>query len=148
MINCDDGKYCNKELLSAVSGTCDGGYYCRGGTITYTDGVPITVKTGAKSPRPLRELRITQLQELDAEGFAKIEGDVCPRGHYCVPGVDKPVKCAKGKYLPYRGAKAGSECIDCWPGYLCEKDGMSVPVTECPAGFYCPRGTAEAGNAT
>jgi hypothetical protein len=149
MTDCTNGSYCNKEILAAVSGTCDAGYYCRTGTITYTkDSKTITEKTGAKSKRPLAELRIPELREVDADGYAKVEGDICPRGHYCGAGDHTPNKCAAGKYLPYRGASLIGECQDCWPGYLCPNQGMPIPVTLCPPGFFCPLGRSDASSAS
>jgi hypothetical protein len=74
-------------------------------------------------------------------------GNICPIGHYCIAGGTttggKP--CPVGKYLPYTGAKADTECLKCIAGYFCDEKGMGLPTDakKCPEGFYCPEGTSQ-----
>ena len=110
---CTAGKYCDKDQLAAVTGDCKEGHYCTLSATVYNPSNSIF-------------------------DF----GDTCTEGHYCVAGSSAPTACGLGKYLPYTGAVASSECIDCPPGYVCDSTGISFPTTSCPAGYYCPPGTS------
>ena len=62
-------------------------------------------------------------------------GDICPLGHYCPQGSDRPLPCNNATYMNDTGA---AECLDCPAGYKCV---TGVEPDPCPAGFYCPAGT-------
>lgn len=131
--SCTAGSYCSKSQLSAVSGSCTQGHYC---TLSATAPAPTS--------------------KISSFSF----GDVCPKGSYCPTGTSVPTACPIGKYMPYTGAVASADCIDCPPGYYCPNSGttdttivvctagyicasgVSDPTTyPCPAGSYCPAGS-------
>jgi hypothetical protein len=68
--DCLPGSYCSAQGLSAVSGTCSAGYYCK-----------------TKST-------------LQAPETADVNGNFgpCPTGHYCPAGTAEPIKCPPGYY--------------------------------------------------
>ena len=81
----------------------------------------------------------------------------CPAGAYCpVPGLVDPLPCAPGTFSGQVGRDRCTPCpvghicpgfgrIDpaiCPPGYVCSREGLAHPNVLCPAGMYCPNGTA------
>ncbi|XP_033646870.1 uncharacterized protein LOC117306372 isoform X1 [Asterias rubens] len=101
---------------------CDGGYYCQ------YDGQPnVTAMCNegfycsgnASIPNP-------------EDG---VTGDICPIGHYCPKGIDRPLPCLNATYMNRTGA---AECLDCPAGSYCTQGDRPDP---CPAGYYCPMGT-------
>ncbi|CAN0080879.1 unnamed protein product, partial [Laminaria digitata] len=77
----------------------------------------------------------------DANGAV---GGVCPPGFYCPEGSVAPRGCQSGTYSPSTGNTNSSACLACEPGFMCPNASTSTPTEPCPAGFYCPAGTAEA----
>ena len=63
---------------------------------------------------------------------------LCDVGRYCVGGANNPTNCPAGRYNPYRGAIALTDCLACPAGMYCGA-GTSLP-TVCPAGYFCTRG--------
>lgn len=128
MVECDQGKYCDEDMMSAVKGNCFAGFYCL---------------AGSKVPGPTNE--------------STMKGDICPAGSYCAAGA-QPVECAIGKYLPYTGASSESECLQCPAGYYCDEAGLANPkicpagyycpnntsdysTNPCTIGHKCPEGS-------
>ena len=64
-----------------------------------------------------------------------VTGDICPIGHYCPEGIDRPLPCLNATYMNRTGA---AECLDCPAGSYCTQGDRPDP---CPAGYYCPMGT-------
>jgi hypothetical protein len=131
--DCTTGKYCNKDQMAAVAGDCEAGHYC-------------TLAATVKNP---------------SNGIFDF-GDICPTGKYCEAGTGTPVDCPIGTYMPYTGAKALSECIECPPGYVLRHYRYNFPdnslscsdmsahqelvmetTTPCDAGYYCEEGSHE-----
>ncbi|KAL8273754.1 hypothetical protein Esti_002354 [Eimeria stiedai] len=84
---------------------------------------------------------------------------ICSIGYYCSTGV--PVACRAGTYGAYVPEKESPDCLPCpegffcdeaamtrvsikpcTAGYTCNSTGLPRPRTICPAGAYCPEGTA------
>lgn len=65
--------------------------------------------------------------------------NLCPRGSYCIGGVQ--TKCATGKFGTMAGAQTeAGGCADCPMGYNCQPGTAHFELVPCPAGGYCPRG--------
>lgn len=128
---CPAGKFCKN--LTQPSGACAAGYLCAAGSTSAT---------------PTGVANLT----LNTNG-------VCPLGHYCEAGTVSAVPCNAGQYLNLVGSDEASDCQACPPGFACPESGMSQPLVctegyycaagsisvtavECPAGTYCPQGSA------
>ena len=66
---CSLGQYCGTTQLTAPTGDCDPGYYC---------------KRGNSDPNP--------------DGSAPGTGGPCPVSHYCPAGTSDPIACPAGTY--------------------------------------------------
>ena len=67
--DCSTGKYCSSEGLTAVSGTCDPGYFCKAASPSKTPVMNLTIVANAAY--------------IDYYG-------ICPRGNYCPAGTSIP----------------------------------------------------------
>lgn len=74
----------------------------------------------------------------------------CPSGHYCEKAVDAPhlatpTPCPAGTYSASTGRSSAQTCRACPAGYLCATAGIThFDSVRCPAGAFCPEGTAAA----
>lgn len=65
-------------------------------------------------------------------------GDICPAGAYCDnSGLNY---CTAGQIGIYQGAYDSSACQACEKGYYCF--GGNTGAVTCPAGYFCPEGSA------
>lgn len=67
---------------------------------------------------------------------------VCPTGHYCTIGSQRPKPCPIGTYSNRAGNTEASDdngegCTSCPAGSFCQSSGMTSPTDYCEAGFYC-----------
>jgi hypothetical protein len=128
---CLDGFFCPFGSNSPEgSGPCPTGFYCP--RRTEKDG-------------PLQRQQVTLYEAL-----------VCPEGMYC-PGVGNtgPIDCYPGTYNPFKGQSNCTTCpsghicpgwkrtqpLICPAGFVCMSEGLSAPVVQCPAGYFCRAGT-------
>ena len=101
-IQCPSGYACPfYGLISGTTYQCKAGFYCT---------------SGATSDSPT----------FDSATFGP-----CPKGHYCEAGTTAPVACGAGTYMPYTGARAQAECIQCHPGMYCSGTGQIAPTGIC-----------------
>ncbi len=148
---------------------CPAGFYCETGVTspvgcpagTYWDGVGAGLQTDCKACPSGYVCTGTQL--IDAT-------NVCPAGKFCVDSTQ--TDCPAGFYCPagsleafrcqpgtYQDATGQSACVQCDAGSYCywnDDDGDGDPMTlagteittklDCPAGYYCPSGTAFYGH--
>jgi len=105
---CTGGFYCDTQNLTAVSGPCDAGYFCR---------------SGSDSQQP--------------SGLLVGDAGPCPAGSYCLQQTSEPTPCPSGSFNNQTKLTLESQCQDCSPGYYCETPGLTVPTGQCNAGFYC-----------
>ena len=113
-LDCPPGFYCGNRGLTAPSGLCSPGFYCN---------------SRAEYADPL-------------DGLA---GDVCPEGMYCPEGSSfEGYSCPKGTYSNATGLTNASQCIDCTPGYHCEREGLTKSTGKCSSGFFCSGRSTEA----
>eukprot|EP01029_Cantina_marsupialis_P013339 TRINITY_DN2955_c0_g4_i3.p1 TRINITY_DN2955_c0_g4~~TRINITY_DN2955_c0_g4_i3.p1 ORF type:complete len:2510 (+),score=474.52 TRINITY_DN2955_c0_g4_i3:87-7616(+) len=114
---------------------CFNGFYCPIGSTTPEGDGPCT--TGHYCPDDVTSIP-------------------CPIGHFCPKvGNIRALECRPGTYNPLT---MQSKCVLCPPGHICpgwgrtEPDicpagfvcmepGLSAPVFECPAGYFCEKGT-------
>lgn len=89
---CTAGKYCDKHGLTAVSGDCAAGYFCRSYAI---------------SDKPTQDASVNDY-------FGP-----CHKGYYCPLATGNPVACPAGKYLDAIGADALADCKACLAGKYC-----------------------------
>ena len=128
---CLDGFFCPFGSNSPEgSGPCPTGFYCP----------RRTEKNG-----PLQKQQVTLYEAI-----------VCPEGMYC-PGVGNtgPIDCYPGTYNPFKGQSNCTTCpsghicpgwkrtqpLICPAGFVCMSEGLSAPVVQCPAGYFCRAGT-------
>ena len=48
--------------------------------------------------------------------------------------------CAAGTYNPDNQTDAVDDCIDCTPGFYCDREGLSEVSGPCNAGYFCTGG--------
>ncbi|KAH3841624.1 hypothetical protein DPMN_115097 [Dreissena polymorpha] len=109
---CPARQYCGTTNLTAPSGLCDAGYYC---------------KSGSDSSMP--------------SNATKGDGGPCPIGHFCEQGTQDPTPCPLGTFGNQTLLRSAAECHSCTPGYYCDATGLTEPVGLCSEGFYCLGGS-------
>ena len=126
---CQTGNYCPAD--SSAMTTCPVGKYCAEEGLSAISG---TCESGyiclAKSTKPN-----------PTDGTT---GFLCTQGNYCQAGATAVSACPVNTYMPYKGAKAESECISCSAGQICTTTGLSAPSESCPAGKYCQNASSQA----
>jgi hypothetical protein len=114
-VPCDGGKYCETYKLSAVTGTCDAGYYC--------------TALGSKN-------------KIIPADFTSTRGAICGIGKFCPAGATGETNCPAGTYSASTGLAASTDCYSCPAGYFCDVAGMTSGIVNiCPAGYFCPFGS-------
>lgn len=108
---CPPGEFCSQSSLTAPNGSCLAGFYC----------------TNAS----------TEANPLD-KGY----GDECPSGHYCPEHSYEPTACPAGTYQPYVRQTNITACVPCDPGKYCALPGTANVTGDCTAGFYCVLGAS------
>ncbi|GKT26470.1 conserved unknown protein, partial [Aduncisulcus paluster] len=111
-ISCDRGNYCDSTALTAVSGICEAGYICEGGSID---------KYGRESA-----------------GDAVHQ---CPIHFYCPAGAIIPIHCAAGTYIDSLGAITCDGCPEGYYCSGKSVDSSVSGKTRCPRGWYCEPNT-------
>ncbi|XP_070551430.1 uncharacterized protein [Ptychodera flava] len=133
---CPGGTYCDSQGLTEYADLCDAGYVC---------------VSGSNTSRP-------------TDGATGYE---CLPGYYCPKGSDQGIKCPQGRFSNETGLENVTECRQCTPGFYCQTEGLTAPTGPClpryyctlgaidpnptaesygdicPAGRYCPEGTAD-----
>ena len=111
-LSCVAGSYCGSLNLTAPSGPCAAGYYCKNGSDTATPS-----------------------------GGHKGYAGICPLGNYCPSGNSTaPVACPLGTFNNATHGKSIADCLPCLKGYFCDKRGLSWPTGQCQPGYYCNGG--------
>ena len=160
--NCPEGKYC---VDGRVSGDCEAGYWCEGGSPTptptgtnpYGQQCPKNYycQKGTTDPTPCPDGKFRKLvggrQESDCTecppGSYCVPGNpepvTCPRGYYCPQGVQSPIPCPEKTYGSEEGSDSDETCLVCPAGYKCTNTGISnFGQYECgEIGHYCVPGS-------
>lgn len=145
---CSPGWYCNggattSKPTSNNGGRCTAGYYCPRGSYA-----PLECDTGKfcendelSTPSGNCSAGYHCIKNSTVPAPTNgINGNECPKGHYCPEGTLTPVACPFGSYLNSRGAKNETYCQACTPGKYCNDSGLHLPVADCSPGYYCPLG--------
>ena len=163
--SCTAGSYCADAGLSAVSGSCNTGYYCSGGASvpspsdlstsgsSCTKGNYCPLGSSSQTTCTAGSYCIQQsLAVVSGQCLAGyycvtgsvtpvptdgVSGNICPSGNYCVQGSSAGTVCASGTFAPGTGLKASTDCTACPYGYYCGTSGLSSPTGQCSAAYYC-----------
>jgi hypothetical protein len=127
---CTSGSYCAQPGLSAPTGLCHEGYYCKRGNI---------------EPNPMTGAINTSVVATGASLSASVlvGGSPCPTGHYCPNGTATPFPCPAGTYNSFTG-QGLSGCLVCPAGFYCVQGSSVYTDKPCPAGYFCTDGTQTA----
>lgn len=96
---CPPGKYCSQKGLSAPTGDCNPGYFC---------------KTNAETNKP------------SALDIVSGRWGKCPAGSYCPQATAYPYPCPAGKFSTSESLTADSECTSCTAGSYCLTRGLTA----------------------
>ena len=160
---CNAGYFCSRLSTSSTpasspfAGPCPVGSYCPQGSVlplpcppgTYLNATRQTSVSDCTSCRPGYYCGASNLSEPTGQcniGFYCPEGQnssrpasfICPNGHYCPAGSERPVPCDSGFY---QSATGQGTCLPCPPGFYCDsRDGVVVlnATMICPKGHFCP----------
>lgn len=114
---CRDGDYCPAGSTNPRGlGPCPKGSYCRAGKRFYCPVGTYCPNTGLSDPLPCK-----------------------PGTFNFMVGQDRCSVCQPGQYCPGYGRV---DPMLCKPGFVCSIEQLESPNKICPAGFYCPVGTA------
>ncbi|XP_039940848.1 multiple epidermal growth factor-like domains protein 6 [Hirundo rustica] len=139
---CPAGKFCYTDGteppgIPHPTGDCPAGYLCPPGT-----GFPFsfpcmpgsfwdnssTEGEGICKPSPAGHF---------CDSPALTEPKPCPAGFYCPEGSSKPEPCPEGTFGDRQGLSGPSGCSPCARGSFCAAPGQTGPSGPCEAGFYC-----------
>ncbi|XP_014845642.1 PREDICTED: uncharacterized protein LOC106919650 isoform X3 [Poecilia mexicana] len=148
---CPPGRYCSSSGLATPSGFCSPGYLCVQGSLSaQPEEGPTGRRCSAGSYCPQST---SYMVPCPAGTFSSIDGAVsieacqpCLPGHYCAkPGASSPSgPCNPGFYCR-EGSQAASPLRNMTGEVKSSArfDGDSVHGDVCPAGHYCPKGSAK-----
>ena len=130
---CTPGMFCGSPGLTAPTGPCSAGYFCRGGSAVAT---PYHSGSSAAS----------QISSYFGDSCASPANsslnDVCPPGHYCPASSPSPIQCPAGRNSSSVGLKSVTDCPPCLKGFYCPHNGTVLATRACLPGYYCPSGTS------
>ena len=137
-IEVEAGYYASGTGNWEATGKCNPGYYCPQGSTTNTpsgsecpDGTFRSILGGKSS---------SDCGECPAGYYCPAgtsEPIICGPGKYCPAGSSSETDCPKGTYSPGEGMFREEDCIDCPPGKYCNSPGITSPNGDCTAGYYC-----------
>ncbi|KAK3579705.1 hypothetical protein CHS0354_031226 [Potamilus streckersoni] len=140
---CSPGYYCPAGSTSATPAnySCPAGYYCVGGK-----GSPEACPSGKYQNNPGQSTCITCPAGYYCNAtFGPVVNyatTVCPEGYYCPVGTVQAYQypCPKGTFSNRTGLTNSSECTTCVGRMACDVQGLTMPRIECSAGYYCLEG--------
>jgi hypothetical protein len=133
---CTAGSYCDRQGLSAVSGTCPAGFYCPLNQVNFHEfmcAVGYYCTAGSSDATSCetgkycdRSMLGTAPNDCLAGYYCdetqttepNPDGKTCPRGHYCPAGASNPTECAIGTYNGKLGSDASDDCLACPQGKI------------------------------
>lgn len=158
---CTAGSYCDRQGLSAVSGTCPAGFYCPLNQVNFHEfmcAVGYYCTAGSSDATSCetgkycdRSMLGTAPNDCLAGYYCdetqttepNPDGKTCPRGHYCPAGASNPTECAIGTYNGKLGSDASDDCLACPQGKICDELALVEPKDDCPATKYCTNGNTQ-----
>ncbi|KAL6471032.1 hypothetical protein MHYP_G00196820 [Metynnis hypsauchen] len=162
-VRCTPGHYCDTSGLTAPTGQCWEGFYCRQGAshpnalIRDHRGGPCPAgyfcPRGSSAPQTCPQGSISSSEgqascSLCPQGYycpangSSAEGIDCPTGHYCPTGttLKSQYPCPAGTINPYARMVSPEDCAPCPPGFFCEASGQNAASGLCEAGYFCLSG--------
>ncbi|KAL7831753.1 hypothetical protein AOLI_G00293010 [Acnodon oligacanthus] len=162
-VRCTPGHYCDTSGLTAPTGQCWEGFYCRQGAshpnalIRDHRGGPCPAgyfcPRGSSAPQTCPQGSISSSEgqascSLCPQGYycpangSSAEGIECPTGHYCPTGTNlkSQYPCPAGTINPYTRMASPEDCVPCPPGFFCEASGQNAASGLCEAGYFCLSG--------
>ncbi|CUE73353.1 membrane-associated protein, putative [Bodo saltans] len=126
---CPAGQYCQETNMTAPSGPCIAGFYCKQYCVTSTCG--------------RYALNYNSVENALSPGYQNNYGGQCPWGYYCPANCANPIACPAGTIRDALQGMTMNDCQACPPRYYCSKVGMStnIPTNSpqyCSEGYYCP----------
>ena len=83
---------------------------------------------------------------VDMQGLQNaIGGALCPIGYFCPEGTPEPIPCPPSTFGGAAGLATESSCSNCTAGFFCDEYAhtpTNFADNTCPAGSYCPEGSA------
>ncbi|CAM9191532.1 unnamed protein product, partial [Ectocarpus fasciculatus] len=126
---CTPGAYCEAEGQTNITGFCDPGYFCGGGSSVAN---PFTESAFEISNR--WSICIYEI-------YYHINTFSCNvSGHYCPGRSAAPIQCPPGTNSSSVGLQRVEDCQPCVKGHYCPLNGTVYSVRECIAGYFCPGG--------
>ncbi|CDW74865.1 cast multi-domain protein [Stylonychia lemnae] len=120
-LSCTEGQYCQGSSLTAPTGQCNAGYYCRE-----------------------KAYQITPDEAENGKDYGQ-----CKPGYYCPAGSGSMTPCPIGTINDNLGSTTISDCIPCPAGFYCNQVGASSATFgfdqkslayACEDGFICTGG--------
>ncbi|XP_069122179.1 multiple epidermal growth factor-like domains protein 6 [Argopecten irradians] len=160
-VTCVAGSYCSGSGNSIPDGLCSSGYYCPSGQDNPTPA-SYNCTQGHYCPEgSITPLRCASGSYQDDIGSWWCKA--CPAGYFCDSTMDPVVlfnssHCPTGFYCPENTTMstefpcpAGtfnnithrtvvSDCTPCSGGMYCDQVGLTIPVADCAAGYFCLTG--------
>lgn len=165
---CSVGSYCEKAALSAPTGTCAAGYYCKD---EHYVARPEAEQCPAGYSCGVGSIDKTQCTTGYQDRILQESCKSCPEGYYCPevgggstdiiskvmcdPSADSELSfycpaddldityCDAGYYsMSMLSKTAASDCIACPPGFFCTNTAGDTKFQSCPEGYICAEGAA------
>lgn len=147
---CTPGAYCEAEGQTNITGFCDPGYFCGGGSsvanpftesafeISYSGETCISTDLSTMNnmcpPGNRWSICIYEI-------YYHINTFSCNvSGHYCPGRSAAPIQCPPGTNSSSVGLQRVEDCQPCVKGHYCPLNGTVYSVRECIAGYFCPGG--------
>ena len=147
---CSDGYYCPQGQSSAIPTDypCPEGHSCPSGSFqpqpcpagTYQD-LPGQSACLACPPG-----FYCNPSSNDLAPIVSFDEYVCPVGHYCPEGTQYSTQypCLLGTFSNLTGLINAAQCQPCLGSFYCGERGLPYPVTLCSAGYFCISGAMTA----
>uniref|UniRef100_A0A0G4HJ42 Tyrosine-protein kinase ephrin type A/B receptor-like domain-containing protein n=1 Tax=Chromera velia CCMP2878 TaxID=1169474 RepID=A0A0G4HJ42_9ALVE len=154
---CPAGQYCYGFGLTAVSGNCEAGFYCRAGQSAMFDVIcpvgqycPEQSSAATNCSAGTYNAFVAQANCTNCPPGTLCASEMmtspseCPTGSYCGTATSSATACSAGTYQPLTHQTTSDSCVGCYPGQYCTGTGRSDNGTACTAGYYCRFGSSSA----
>lgn len=128
---CGAGYYCNEGATAQLD--CEPGYYCSDDDMNYDDMLLKYCPAGYLCPSGVSSDLSTGL----------VTTYDCVEGYYCLQSALFSLPCRPGTYLDITRGESLDDCLIGDAGYYLDSFAAISTGTACPAGYYCPSGTAQ-----
>ena len=116
--DCDEGRACTVEGLTAPNANCSAGYFCAAGSLSVVGQTRYCPETVGGVGRG------------------------CEEGFYCPEGTRAPVPCPAGLFGEGHNLTRAEECTLCPAGSGCAGLGLRIDqIEDCEPGYFCVGGS-------